>query len=461
MNRGELVEWCRRLIACRSLTREGTREIAALCAGELLAPAGIKARLIPSPAEGDSQVNLVAAVKGEDSALAPILLNTHLDTVPPGDSALWTACGGDPFNATIDGDRIYGLGTSDTKLDFVAKAAALAEVGRPRRDVWLVATFGEEHGLIGAKEIVAAGIVPRGALAFVGEPSMAEVVTAHKGIVFFHLELRFEPAALPQPVAARRAIFLGRSAHSSTPALGSNAILAALGAIADYPRPLVASISGGDAVNKVAARCELTVTGDAPQLAAIAAQIEPAVHPVQQVIPRAAIAALTAFISHLSEFANRNGPPEPGYASPTLTWNPGVIRSTDNSIVLEFELRPPPSMSIDTVRAGVNQAAGAIARLGDGVTVDLVERRANPGFRSPESSATVALATAALAAAALPIKTAVKTGCTEAGIYAAAGLEPVVFGPGMSAGVIHAPNEYNLISQVEGATRFYRAILRS
>jgi acetylornithine deacetylase/succinyl-diaminopimelate desuccinylase-like protein len=460
VERSELVEWCRRLIACRSLTREGTRQIAELCAGDLLAPVGIEARLIPSPAEGDSQVNLVAAVRGEDPSLAPILLNTHLDTVPPGDNALWTKCGGDPFNATIDGDRIYGLGAADTKLDFVAKAAALAEVGRPRRNVWLVATFGEEHGLIGAKEIVAAGIVPRGALAFVGEPSMAEVVTAHKGIVFFHLELRFEPLALRQPVAARRAIFLGRSAHSSTPALGNNAILTALGAIADYPRPLVALISGGDAVNKVAARCELTVTGDVPELTA-AAQIEPAAHPAQHVIPRAAIAALTAFISHLSDFANRNGPPEQGYASPTLTWNPGVIRSTDNSITLEFELRPPPSMSIDTVRAGVNQAAGTIAWLGEGVTVDLVERRANPGFRSPESSATVTLATAALAAAALPIKTAVKTGCTEAGIYAAAGLEPVVFGPGQSAGVIHAPNEYNLISQVEGATRFYRAILRS
>lgn len=461
MERGQLIEWCRRLIACRSLTSEGTRAIAQLCANELLAPAGIKARLIPSAAEGEAQVNLVAAVKGRDSALAPLVLNTHLDTVPPGDNALWTECAGDPFNATITGDRIYGLGAADTKLDFVAKAAALAEVGQPRRDVWLVATFGEEHGMVGAREIAAAGILPRGALAFVGEPSMVEIVTAHKGLVAFNLELRFEPVALDRPAAGRRAIFVGRSAHSSTPALGINAILTALDAIAGSPRPIVASLNGGDALNKVAARCELVLTGEAPQIAAQAAQVAPAAHPVRSLIPHPAIATLVEFIRRLSEFAGRSGLPESGYAAPTLTWNPGIIRSTENSLTLEFEMRPPPSMSVDAIRAGANQIVEAIAGLADRVAVELVERRANPGFRSPQTSATVELATAAVAAAALPVKTAVKTGCTEAGIYAAAGLHPVVFGPGLSAGVIHAPNEYNLISQVEGALRFYRAILRS
>ena len=66
-----------------------------------------------------------------------------------------------------------------------------------------------------------------------------------------------------------------------------------------------------------------------------------------------------------------------------------------------------------------------------------------------------------MAVAGLPIKTAVKTGCTEAGNHAAAGLYPVVVGLGPSAGVIHAPNDIILISQVEGAVRFYRAFVTS
>ncbi|MBV8451434.1 MAG: M20/M25/M40 family metallo-hydrolase, partial [Deltaproteobacteria bacterium] len=86
--------------------------------------------------------------------------------------------------------------------------------------------------------------------------------------------------------------------------------------------------------------------------------------------------------------------------------------------------------------------------------------RANPAFRSSLESETVQLAMTALAAAGLPLETNAKAGCTEAGVYANAGVSPVVFGPGPSTGVIHAPNEYNLISEVEGALRFYRELLR-
>ena len=151
----------------------------------MLAPAGIAARLIPSSHEGSEQVTLLATIRGRDSSLKPIVLNTHLDTVPPGAPELWTACGGDPFLARIDGDQIYGLGTADTKLDFAAKVFALMAVGTPRRDVYLVGSFGEEHGLTGAKEIVEAALLPAGAMAFVGEPSRLQVVTAHKGLMVF------------------------------------------------------------------------------------------------------------------------------------------------------------------------------------------------------------------------------------------------------------------------------------
>src|SRR6266852_791690 len=253
-----ILAWCRRLIGCRSVTGEGTRAIAELCAAELLAPRGISARLIPSSREGAEQVNLIAIVKGRDSALAPLVLNTHLDTVPPGDLALWTECAGDPFTAVIAGERIYGLGAADTKLDFLAKTV----------------TFGEEHGLVGAKEIAEAGLVPRGAIAFVGEPSHLEVITAHKGLMVFELKLEFEPLRIDGAESTARAIFTGRAAHSSTPHLGQNAIVAALKALAAHPESHVVSLAGGDAVNKVPARCEaIVVAGDTWSIAKAA--IEP------------------------------------------------------------------------------------------------------------------------------------------------------------------------------------------
>ncbi|MGH7837816.1 MAG: M20/M25/M40 family metallo-hydrolase [Candidatus Binataceae bacterium] len=456
----QTLAWCQRLIRCRSVTDEGTRAIAELCARELLAPVGIEARLIPSLAAGPAQVNLLATIAGSDRTAAPLVFNTHLDTVPPGIPELWTECGGDPFAATVNVDRIYGLGAADTKLDFVAKVTALIGA-KPRRTVWLVATFGEEQGLLGAKELAAAGVLPRGALAFIGEPSRLEVITAHKGLMVFELRVDFPPAAQQSISAkAQRLRFAGRAAHSSTPALGRNAIGLALAALAARPQLRVASISGGDAVNKVPASCEIVLNGEVPPEIPDA-EAGGVVEHSPQAIPSPAIALLARFTTELQQFADHTGPLEPDYASPTLTCNPGLISSTADSLTLDFELRPPPSLDLDRVREGV---AAIVARLradANSLELTLCERRANPGFRGALDSATVELAMSALARAGLPLSTGVKAGCTEAGVYAAAGLKPVVFGPGPSTGVIHAPNEHNFLADVDGATRFYRALLRS
>ncbi|MBV8053737.1 MAG: hypothetical protein JO071_00685, partial [Deltaproteobacteria bacterium] len=97
----QVLEWCRRLLACRSVTGEGTREIVQLCAYELLKPHGLEARLLSSQSEGASQVNLVCMVRGHEHERAPLILNTHLDTVPPGDAASWTECPNGPFVPTF------------------------------------------------------------------------------------------------------------------------------------------------------------------------------------------------------------------------------------------------------------------------------------------------------------------------------------------------------------------------
>jgi acetylornithine deacetylase/succinyl-diaminopimelate desuccinylase-like protein len=454
----EVLRWCRQLIACPSVTNQGTREIAQLCASELLAPSGLAARLIPSPAEGANQVNLLCTRSGREHDRAPIVLNTHLDTVPPGEAASWTECPNGPFTATIKADRIYGLGAADTKLDFVAKALALAEESRPRRDIYLVATFGEEHGLVGAKEIAGSGLLPKGALAFVGEPSRLEVITAHKGLMVFQLRLSFQQHPVPAAASCYCTIFEGRSAHSSTPLLGVNAIRLAIDALAGLRQVSVVSINGGDAVNKVPARCEVTIMGDPAELHLRPAHIVSAPPGPMYPLPGEAFSLLRDFIRDLTDFAERAGPPEPDYAPPTLTCNPGVISSSDNSLVLEFELRPPPALPLDEVRRGVTKIANRL--VAHKIEVSVTEQRANPGFRTASESETVELAMTALAAARLPLKTGVKAGCTEAGIYAAAGLQPVVFGPGPSTGVIHAPNEYNLLTEVESAVRFYRELMR-
>jgi acetylornithine deacetylase/succinyl-diaminopimelate desuccinylase-like protein len=170
---------------------------------------------------------------------------------------------------------------------------------------------------------------------------------------------------------------------------------------------------------------------------------------------------LNKLLALLADFADRAGKPDADYAPPTLTFNPGVIRSKDDSVLLEFELRPPPSLPLEEIRKGVAQIGETVSCSYPDLKINIAEQRANPGFRSPTASETVELAMAALAGAGLPLETGVKAGCTEAGVYADVGLSPVVFGPGPSTGVIHAPNEYNLVAEVESALRFYRELLRA
>jgi len=180
---------------------------------------------------------------------------------------------------------------------------------------------------------------------------------------------------------------------------------------------------------------------------------------VADIIPPEVVTTTIRFIAALRKYADSGGSAESDYAPPTLTCNPGVIRSASGSMTLEFELRPPPGLALDDVRTGVARVVEEISRTAAGVSVALGEKRANPGFRAAAASETVEIAMGALASAGLELNSGVKAGCTEAGIYAAAGLEPVVIGPGPSTGVIHAPNEYNFLSDVEAAVRFYRALL--
>jgi acetylornithine deacetylase/succinyl-diaminopimelate desuccinylase-like protein len=441
-----------------SMTGTGTRRIAEFCASEILTPRGIKARLIGSPQEGSDQVNLLAFVAGTNRAATPLVLNTHLDTVPPGEPALWTESGGNPFEASINGDRIYGLGAADTKLDFLAKAIALGERGKPDRDVWLVGSFGEEHGLVGARELAASGVLPGNAIAMVGEPSHLKVITAHKGLMAFELTIHFSPNGIDREVDTCKIVFNGKSAHSSTPALGENAIAKALAAIWAKPKSDLVSINGGDAVNKVPARCEIVLAAGADAaLAGLAAETSGR---AAYLVPSVVIAILAQFDRALSEFAAAAGPVEADYAAPTLTSNLGLVSTRDEAIVLEFELRPPPSLALGVVRDGVGAIVQRLADSAPALSLNLVEKRANAGFRSRDASEAVQLAMAALAQAQLPLETGVKAGCTEAGVYAAVGLNPIVFGPGPSTGVIHAPNEYNLLSEVDAAIRIYRAVLK-
>ena len=126
--------------------------------------------------------NNVWAMAAEYDAKKPtILLDAHLDTVKP--NASWSR---NPFEPTIEGDRLYGLGSNDTGGSLVAMMTAfshLAKKEQPYNLIMLCSAEEEVTGTGGVRAIL--GELPRIDFAVVGEPTSMQPAIAEKGLMVF------------------------------------------------------------------------------------------------------------------------------------------------------------------------------------------------------------------------------------------------------------------------------------
>ncbi|HET6627775.1 MAG TPA: ArgE/DapE family deacylase [Nocardioidaceae bacterium] len=126
-----------------------------------------------------------------------LILQGHLDVVPPGDPATWQ--GADPFSAEIRGGALHGRGACDMKAGVaanlaVARTLRAAEV-MLERPLAVHCVIGEEDGGLGAFATLRRG--HRGDAAVITEPTSGRIVTATAGALTFRIEVA------------------GRSAHGS------------------------------------------------------------------------------------------------------------------------------------------------------------------------------------------------------------------------------------------------------
>lgn len=138
-----------------------------------------------------------------------LLLNGHVDVVPPGDLAQWS---GDPFDGRLEDGAVWGRGACDMKAGLVCNLAAVDAVRRAgiglRGDVVLHSVVGEEDGGIGTFATLRRG---HGAdAAIVTEPTAGRVIVANAGALTFRLVVH------------------GRAAHGSVRYEGVSAVEKAL-----------------------------------------------------------------------------------------------------------------------------------------------------------------------------------------------------------------------------------------
>ncbi len=155
--------------------------------------------------------NILARWDGDRPDRPVVVLEVHQDTVPVDGMTI------PPFEPEVRQQRVYGRGACDIKGGMAAMLHAFARLVHdspiPRPTVVLACSVNEEYGFSGAAALaqllVAAddSWLPACPVAVVvAEPTMMDVVVAHKGACRW------------------RCRTAGRAAHSSRPELGDNAI---------------------------------------------------------------------------------------------------------------------------------------------------------------------------------------------------------------------------------------------
>lgn len=146
--------------------------------------------------------NLVAVYEPPGTPPFTTVFECHQDTVPVDAMTV------EPFAARVEGGKLYGRGACDVKGGAAVMLAAFERLVRERpagsARVILAYTVDEEHTFLGVQELVNRGLTAD--YAVVAEPTLLNIVSAHKGVVRWVAETA------------------GRACHSSRPENGVSAV---------------------------------------------------------------------------------------------------------------------------------------------------------------------------------------------------------------------------------------------
>jgi succinyl-diaminopimelate desuccinylase len=248
----DVITLTRELLAFNNINPPGNEDEIARFAGSILSGHGFHTEY---HLFSEGRLHLIAE-RGLTRSCPPIVLSGHFDTVPLG-SKKWNY---DPFSGKVEDGRIWGRGSSDMKGGVAAMIIAAIEAfkgSEPAGGVRLIFSAAEELGCIGIKQLAETWKDHGEASAvIVGEPTSNHPYIGHKGALYMNV------------------VTTGKTAHSSMPHLGDNAIYKAARAILKakdfdfgaendpllgYPTINVGRMTGGMNINSVPDRAEFSI----------------------------------------------------------------------------------------------------------------------------------------------------------------------------------------------------------
>lgn len=134
-----------------------------------------------------------------------LILQAHVDVVPPGPADMWTH---PPFDPVVDGDWLYGRGGADMKAGHAANLFCLDALRRvglaPAATVYVQSVVEEESTGNGALMTHLRGY--RADAVLIPEPEEEMLVRANVGVVWFQVEVRGVPVHVREMASGTNAI---------------------------------------------------------------------------------------------------------------------------------------------------------------------------------------------------------------------------------------------------------------
>ncbi len=185
------------LVAAPSVNPPGDVTAPAAVLGAFLAAHGLRAEVVgPSPDKPNLVVHVDGTAPGR-GRIGHLVLNGHLDTIPPGDEALWTV---PLFEARRRDGRVTGLGVGNMKAGTAALAFAAALLAE-RRETFAgrltLTAVGDEitFGPDGAAFLLETRPDVLGEALLCAEgPGEMGLAVAEKGLLWLEIEARVRPA---------------------------------------------------------------------------------------------------------------------------------------------------------------------------------------------------------------------------------------------------------------------------
>ncbi|MFW6076794.1 MAG: acetylornithine deacetylase [Hyphomicrobiales bacterium] len=178
-------EMLAQLVSISTVSRDSNLPLIAFVE-DYLAGHGVAAHRVPN-ADG-TKTNLWATLG--PAAPGGVVLSGHTDVVPV-DGQPWTS---DPFRLTERDGRLHGRGAADMKGFLAITLSLVPEMlsAGLRRPVHLAMSYDEEIGCLGAPSMIRQmrERIPPPEAVIVGEPTMMQVVTGHKGTVGLNTHVR-------------------------------------------------------------------------------------------------------------------------------------------------------------------------------------------------------------------------------------------------------------------------------